>query len=215
MGRPGCDGPATTTGRRVRSSGSLAPGRVHAVGCRPVPVVGPARRVRRGGRRGRDHHALVAGRVSRGGHRTHPLAATDQPAADIPDTEVFLRYKAATASSRGPLAVAPIFLRDNRRITALITIIWVAVLIFYLIEHEARRSLVPDAEMIGFYIDDRRAGKPTGWLILQAFGDLRPISADKHPSSPNPDTSNPNFWDARPSRGPAQQTAARSGKAVK
>lgn len=103
--------------------------------------------------------------------------------ADIDSTEVFLRYKDQPMVERrygefkGPLAVAPIFLRDNRRITALITIICLALLIFCLIEREVRRNLAPDTEMIGFYINDRRARKPTGRLILQALGDLRLIPA--------------------------------------
>jgi transposase len=105
--------------------------------------------------------------------------------ADIDTTEVFLRYKDQPTVERrysefkGPLAVAPIFLRDNRRITALITIICLALLIFCLIEREVRRNLAPDTEMIGFYINDRRARKPTGRLILQALGDLRLIPAPR------------------------------------
>jgi transposase len=101
--------------------------------------------------------------------------------ADIDATEVFLRYKDQPIVERrygefkGPLAVAPIFLRSNRRITALITVICLALLIFCLIEREVRRNLAPDTEMIGFYINDRRARKPTGRLILQALGDLRLI----------------------------------------
>jgi hypothetical protein len=84
---------------------------------------------------------------------------------------------------KGPLAVAPLFLRDNRRITALITVICLALLIFCLIEREVRRNLAPDTDMIGFYRNDRRARKPTGQLILQALGDLRLIPA--HWSQPS------------------------------
>ena len=100
---------------------------------------------------------------------------------DTDAAEVFLRYKDQPIVERrygefkGPLAVAPIFLRNNRRITALITVICLALLIFCLIEREVRRNLAPDTEMIGFYINDRRARKPTGRLILQALGELRLI----------------------------------------
>jgi transposase len=102
---------------------------------------------------------------------------------DVEATEVFLRYKDQPIVERrysdfkGPLAVAPIFLRNNRRITALITVICLALLIFCLIEREVRRNLAPDTDMIGFYINDRRARKPTGRLILQALGELRLIPA--------------------------------------
>jgi hypothetical protein len=121
------------------------------------------------------------------------------PAIDA--TEVFLRYKDQPAVERrygdvkGPLAVAPIFLRSNRRITALITVICLALLILCLIEREVRRNLAPDTEMRGFYINDRRARKPTARLILQALGDLRLIPAHhgEPPTIPNPDTSKPNY----------------------
>ncbi len=104
---------------------------------------------------------------------------------DIDATEVFLRYKDQPTVERrygefkGPLAVAPIFLRSNRRITALITVICLALLIFCLIEREVRRNLAPDTHMIGFYINDRRARKPTGRLILQTLDDLRLIPAPR------------------------------------
>ncbi|WP_123604387.1 IS1634 family transposase [Micromonospora sp. Llam0] len=103
--------------------------------------------------------------------------------ADIDATDVFLRYKDQPTVERrysefkGPLAVAPIFLRNNRRITALITVICLALLIFCLIEREVRRNLAPDTEIRGFYINDRRPRKPTGRLILQALGELRLIPA--------------------------------------
>jgi transposase len=107
---------------------------------------------------------------------------TNSP-AEITATEVFLRYKDQPTVERrygefkGPLAVAPIFLRDNRRITALITIICLALLIFCLIEREVRRNLAPDTEIRGFYTNDHRPRKPTGRLILQALNDLRLIPA--------------------------------------
>jgi transposase len=114
--------------------------------------------------------------------------------ADVDTAEVFLRYKDQPMIERrygdfkGPLAVAPIFLRSNQRITALITVICLALLIFCLIEREVRRNLAPDTDMIGFYINDRRARKPTGRLILQALGDLRLIPAPQGqaPTIPQP-----------------------------
>ena len=104
---------------------------------------------------------------------------------DNDTTEVFLRYKDQPAVERrygefkGPLAVAPIFLRNNRRITALITVICLALLIFCLIEREVRRNLAPDTEIRGFYTNDRRPRKPTARLILQTLDDLRLITAPR------------------------------------
>jgi hypothetical protein len=113
---------------------------------------------------------------------------------DTDPSEVLHRYKAQPAVERrysdikGPLAVAPIFLQRNRRITALITVICLALLIFCLIEREVRTNLAPDTDMIGFYLNDRRARKPTGRLILQALGDLRLIPAhhNQPPAIPKP-----------------------------
>lgn len=102
---------------------------------------------------------------------------------DIDAAEVLHRYKDQPIVERrygdlkGPLAVAPLFLRHNRRITALITVICLALLIFCLIEREVRTNLAPDTDMIGFYTNDRRAMKPTGRLILKALGELRLIPA--------------------------------------
>src|SRR6266540_199970 len=126
-----------------------------------------------------------------------------QARTDLDTTEVFLRYKDQPMVERrygefkGPLAVAPIFLRGNRRITALITVICLALLIFCLIEREVRRNLAPDTEIRGFYINDRRPRRPTGRLILQALDDLRLIPAPRGQAAtiPNPDTSRPNSWD--------------------
>ncbi|MDQ2635347.1 MAG: IS1634 family transposase [Actinomycetota bacterium] len=105
--------------------------------------------------------------------------------ADSTATDVFLQYKDQPTVERrygefkGPLAVTPIFLRSNRRIAALITVICLALLIFCLIEREVRRNLAPDTEIRGFYINDRRPRKPTGRLILQALGELRLIPAPR------------------------------------
>ncbi len=114
--------------------------------------------------------------------------------ARIDAAEVLARYKDQPTVERrygefkGPLAVAPIFLRNNRRITALLTVICLALLIFCLIEREVRRNLAPDTDMIGFYINDRRPRRPTGRLILQALGDLRliPTHRDQPPTIPKP-----------------------------
>jgi transposase len=113
---------------------------------------------------------------------------------DVTAAEVFHRYKDQPVVERrysdvkGPLAIAPILLQNNRRITALITVICLALLIFCLIEREVRINLAPDTDMIGFYGNDRRAMKPTGRLILRALNDLRLIPAhrDQPPKIPQP-----------------------------
>jgi transposase len=94
---------------------------------------------------------------------------------------VLLRYKAQEAVERrygnlkGPLAVAPMFLNSNRRIAALITVISLALLVFCLIEREARRNLAPETKVEGLY--NRQPARPTGRLILTALAGLQLIPA--------------------------------------
>jgi transposase len=99
----------------------------------------------------------------------------------VTPAEVLLRYKGQEAVERrygnlkGPLAVAPVFLKNNRRIAALITVISLALLIFCLIEREARRNLAPATKIDGLY--NRQPARPTGRLILTALVSLRLIPA--------------------------------------
>jgi hypothetical protein len=136
-----------------------------------------------------DQHAIDAEAAGDGWY----ALLTNLP-PDTDTAEVFHRYKDQPVIERrygdlkGPLAVAPMFLRHNRRITALITVICLALLIFCLIEREVRTNLAPDTDMIGFYTNDRRAMKPTGRLVLKALGDLRLIPGhhNQPPTIPKP-----------------------------
>jgi transposase len=102
--------------------------------------------------------------------------------ATVDAGEVLRRYKGQEAVERrygafkGPLAVAPMFLHDNRRITALITVICLALLIFCLVERQARQAIAPDTHLDGLGSGHRRA-RPTGRLILTALASLRLIPA--------------------------------------
>ena len=79
---------------------------------------------------------------------------------------------------KGPLAVAPIFLKTNRRITALITVICLALLIFCLIERQVRLALAPHGgTLTGLPGYRTTAARPTGRTIFQALADLRLIPA--------------------------------------
>ena len=105
--------------------------------------------------------------------------------------EVFRRYKGQHVVERrygefkGPLAVAPIFLELNRRITALITVICLALLIFCLVERQVRQALAPHAEMMtGLPGYGPSAARPTGKTIFRALADLRLIPAhDGNPAT--------------------------------
>ena len=84
------------------------------------------------------------------------------------------------------LAVAPLFLTSNRRITALVTVICLALLIFCLVERGVRRAIAPQLTLEGLYVG--RPAKPTGRLIFDALAGLRlnPASDGSPPTIPQP-----------------------------
>lgn len=102
-----------------------------------------------------------------------------------PDTDdapaVLKHYKGQETVERrygafkGPLAVAPMFLQNNRRITALIGVICLALLIFCLIERAVRQANAPAPTIDG--LQAGRPAKPTGRLILETLAGLRLIPA--------------------------------------
>lgn len=83
---------------------------------------------------------------------------------------------------KGPLAVAPLFLEHNRRITALITVICLALLVYCLIERQVRQALGTEQTMTGLYPDNRKV-RPTGRMILYHLDGLtlRPGTATDPP----------------------------------
>jgi hypothetical protein len=129
-----------------------------------------------------DHDALAAEAATDGWYAL--LTNLDPETADA--AEVLRRYKGQEVVERrygnfkGPLAVAPMFLKNNRRIEALITVICLALLIFSLIERAIRLAIAPALVLAGLYAG--RPAKPTGRLILGALSRLRLIPAS--PESP-------------------------------
>ncbi len=98
--------------------------------------------------------------------------------ATITAAQALTRYKNQPGTSerryhdlKGPLAVAPMFLHTNRRITALIGVICLALLVYCLIEREARRNLAPATKLDGLYAG--RPAKPTASLIITTLASLR------------------------------------------
>jgi transposase len=73
---------------------------------------------------------------------------------------------------KGPLAVTPVFVQDNKRVAALITVICLALLVFCLIERQVRRALGGEQKMRGLY-PGNQAVRPTGRMILYHLSDLR------------------------------------------
>ena len=119
------------------------------------------------------------------------LTNLDPDEADA--AEVLRRYKGQEVVERrygnfkGPLAVAPMFLKNNRRIAALITVICLALLIFSLVEREVRRAILPERTMRGLYPENRPA-RPTGRMIFAALASMRliPATRGQPPAVPRP-----------------------------
>jgi transposase len=115
---------------------------------------------------------------------------TNLDPADADAAQVLLHYKGQEAVERrystfkGPLAVAAIYLKDNRRITAMITVVCLALLIFSLIERQIRAALRAQdrTTVAGLYAG--RPAIPTTRLIFQALTSLRLIPS----TSGNPHT---------------------------
>jgi transposase len=106
---------------------------------------------------------------------------TNQDPAKAAAAAVFLAYKGQPQVERryhelkGPLAVAPVFLHDNKRIAALLHVLMLALLVYSLIERQVRRALEregsPDGKMTGLYPDNRRE-RPTARMIFYHLGEL-------------------------------------------
>jgi transposase len=108
---------------------------------------------------------------------------TNLPPDQADAAQVLILYKGQEAVERrysafkGPLAVTALFLKNNRRIAALITVICLALLIFCLIERQVKDSL---AEQGHTKVDGLYAGRPaipTGRLILTALATMKIIPA--------------------------------------
>jgi transposase len=133
-------------------------------------------------RRHRTAHprlALRPGRPPGRNRRRRLVRAADHP---HPRTG---RRRRGTAAPQGPghrraplrrlqghLAVTPVFVQDNKRVAALVTLICLALLVFCLIERQVRRALGSDQKMPGLYPGNQQV-RPTGRMILYHLSGLR------------------------------------------
>jgi hypothetical protein len=137
---------------------------------------------------GFDQAALDAEQATDGWYGLLTNLAVEQADA----AEVLRRYKGQEVVERrygafkGPLGVTPMFLKTNRRIAALISVICLALLIFCLVERAVRKAIAPALEVAGLYVG--RPAKPTGRLIFEALAWLRLNPARGHdpPTIPAP-----------------------------
>lgn len=124
-----------------------------------------------------DDEALAAESATDGWY----ALLTNLGAAEADAAKVLRRYKGQEVVERrygnfkGPLAVAPMFLKNNRRIEALISVICLALLIFALVERAVRLAISPALTLAGLWAG--RAAKPTGRLIFGALSRLRLVPA--------------------------------------
>jgi transposase len=106
--------------------------------------------------------------------------------------EVLRSYKGQEAAERrysnfkGPIAVAPMFLKNNRRTETIISVICLALLIFSLVERAVRLAISPALQLAGLWAG--QPAKPTGRLIFTALSRLRllPASATGPAEIPRP-----------------------------
>lgn len=109
---------------------------------------------------------------------------TNLDPAEADAAEVLRRYKGQEVVERrygdfkGPLAVAPMFLKNNRRIAALITVICLALLVFSLVERAVRHAIAPERTMRGLYPENRPA-RPTARMVFAALASMRLIPASR------------------------------------
>lgn len=103
---------------------------------------------------------------------------TTRAAAEAPPSALLAQWKGQWQiehrhrSAKGPLRVRPLFVTSNRRIVGLLTILGIALLVFSLLEREARRALGPAAKVPAL-LAGHVAARPTGDNLLKA---LRTIS---------------------------------------
>lgn len=69
---------------------------------------------------------------------------------------------------KGPLAVAPMFLKNPKRMAGLLYVLVWALLVMALMERQVRREL-GGAPMYGLYPENRPSKSPTGVRLIEAF----------------------------------------------
>lgn len=72
---------------------------------------------------------------------------------------------------KGPLAVAPMFLKNPERIAGLLCILVWALMVLALMERQVRRKLA-GKPLYGLYPEGRPSPAPTGPALLEAFSTL-------------------------------------------
>jgi hypothetical protein len=102
---------------------------------------------------------------------------TTRTAADADATALLAEWKGQWQiehrhrDAKGPLRIRPLFVTSNRRIVGLVTILGLALMVFSLIEREARRALAP-AQRVPNLLAGHVAARPTGDNLFKALRDI-------------------------------------------
>ena len=82
---------------------------------------------------------------------------------------------------KGPLAIAPMFLENPKRIAGLLCILVWALMVLALMERQVRRRL-RGKPLYGLYPENRPSPAPTGPAVLDCFGTLCIVIVKHHGS---------------------------------
>jgi transposase len=102
---------------------------------------------------------------------------TNLSASSCPLAKTLAKYKEQNAVERrihhlkGPLAVAPMFLKNPERMAGLLCILIWALMVMALMERQVRRSL-KGKPLYGLYPENRPSPAPTGPALLDCFATL-------------------------------------------
>ena len=102
---------------------------------------------------------------------------TTRPPAEADATALLTEWKGQWQieqrhrAAKGPLRIRPLFVTSNRRIVGLVTILGLALLVFSLIEREARRALAP-GQKVPNLLAGHVAARPTGDNLFKALRDI-------------------------------------------
>ncbi len=108
---------------------------------------------------------------------------TTRTAAEAEATAVLAEWKGQWQvehrhrDAKGPLRIRPLFVTSNRRLVGLVTILGIALLVFSLIEREARRALQA-GEKVAALLAGHVAARPTGENVLKALREIALVTAD-------------------------------------
>jgi transposase len=113
---------------------------------------------------------------------------TNMPGTSCPLAKVLAKYKEQSQVERrfhhlkGPLAVAPMFLKNPERIAGLMYILIWALTVLALMERQVRSNL-KGKPLYGLYPENRPSSAPTGPAILECFWTLCVVIVLNHGES--------------------------------